>query len=72
MSHAEMNIYVPSDLKHPWPFTGSRKETVESFHITYLMISLLSLASSVCDTHHVGFGAFRSTLSSCKINFIAI
>lgn len=37
MSHVEMNIYVPSDLKHSWLCTRSRKETMESFHITYLL-----------------------------------
>jgi len=72
MSHVEMNIYIPSDLKYSWPFTRSYKETMESFHITYLIISLLSSASYVCDIHHMVLGAFRSTLSSHKIHFIAI
>lgn len=73
MTHVEMSICVPSDLKHLWPCTRSRKESVESFHITYFwIISLLSSASCVCDIQHMVFGAFRSTLSSHKIQFIAI
>lgn len=72
MSHVEMNIYIPSDLKHLWPCTRSHKETMKSFHITHLIISFLSSASCVCDIHHMFFGALRSTLSSHKINFTAI
>lgn len=72
MSHVEMNIYVPSDLKHSWPCTRSRKENVESFHVTNLIISLLSSASCVYDIHPMVFGALRITLSSPKIDFITI
>lgn len=36
MSHVEMSIYVPSDLKHLWPRTRSHKETVENVHLTYI------------------------------------
>lgn len=72
MSHVETNTYVPSDLKHPWPCTRSHKETMENFHVTYLLIFLLSSASCVCDMYHMVFGAFRSTLSYHKIHFIAL
>lgn len=72
MSHVEMNIDVASDLKHSWSCTRSHKETMESFHITDLIISLLSSASCICDVYHMVFRAFRITLSSHKIHFVTI